>query len=193
MKIEYELPFRRTPLHNRSLPGSPSTGDRPPRIARLVALAHRLDELVRSGGRERLCHPLASRPHLARKTDSVDGTAPTVAGDPGIPSLPPCGECPLCHGARVALNRPGAAVGSPATSFGAAPQTVPLISAISGVTLATPSSKACEVRIQCWGPRLFSNSHFRLRRRDGAKTRWPPMVVSGNLTLLTFQLRGKSQ
>ena|ERR1700677_2121885 len=49
MKIKYELPFCRAPLQITSPTVSPRTGERPPRIARLVALAHRLDELVRSG------------------------------------------------------------------------------------------------------------------------------------------------
>lgn len=49
MKIEYELPFRRTAVHGTSLKTQLSTTGRPPRVARLVALAHRLDELVRSG------------------------------------------------------------------------------------------------------------------------------------------------
>ncbi len=50
MRIEYALPFRRVPLQLASLavpadePQSPA-----PRIARLVALAHKLDQLVRTG------------------------------------------------------------------------------------------------------------------------------------------------
>jgi hypothetical protein len=50
MKIEYTLPFRRTSARMALLVGStidPRT--LPPRISRLVALAHKLDELVRSG------------------------------------------------------------------------------------------------------------------------------------------------
>jgi len=50
MKIEYTLPFRRTPAGPISL-AAPQVepAGRAPRIARLVALAHKLDELVRSG------------------------------------------------------------------------------------------------------------------------------------------------
>jgi hypothetical protein len=50
MRIEFTVPFRRipTPL---SLLAEPTPGPQgnPPRIARLVALAHKLDALVRSG------------------------------------------------------------------------------------------------------------------------------------------------
>ena len=50
MKIEYRLPFRRTPIHERLAPEPPPPPERhPPRIARLMALAHKLDGLVQSG------------------------------------------------------------------------------------------------------------------------------------------------
>jgi hypothetical protein len=50
MKIEYSLPFRRTPLHARLAPEPPPNPEKhPPRIARLIALAHKLDGLVQSG------------------------------------------------------------------------------------------------------------------------------------------------
>ena len=49
MKIEYTLPFRRAPRQLMSLTEPPEPQGRAPRIARLVALAHRLDQLVRSG------------------------------------------------------------------------------------------------------------------------------------------------
>ena len=50
MQIEYTLPLRRQPDLRISL-GEPLAAPqgRPPRIARLVALVHGLDELVRSG------------------------------------------------------------------------------------------------------------------------------------------------
>ena len=50
MKIEYALPFRRQPDVGISL-GEPFVAPQghAPRIARLVALVHQLDELVRSG------------------------------------------------------------------------------------------------------------------------------------------------
>src|SRR5262249_320215 len=50
MKIEYRLPLRRgrTPRMFQVEPPSGSS-DRPPRIARLVALAHRLEHLVQHG------------------------------------------------------------------------------------------------------------------------------------------------
>ena len=50
MKIEYTVPLRRRvppPAFNSKSAGELS--DRPHRIARMLALAHRLDELVRSG------------------------------------------------------------------------------------------------------------------------------------------------
>jgi len=50
VKIEYTLPFRRrapAPAFIVKPAGEPP--ERPHRIARIVALAHRLDELVRSG------------------------------------------------------------------------------------------------------------------------------------------------
>ena len=50
MKIEYTVPLRRRvppPAFNPKSAGELS--DRPHRIARMLALAHRLDELVRSG------------------------------------------------------------------------------------------------------------------------------------------------
>jgi hypothetical protein len=50
MKIEYRLPFRRTPIHVRLAPEPPPVLEKhPPRIARLIALAHNLDGLVQSG------------------------------------------------------------------------------------------------------------------------------------------------
>ena len=50
MKIEYTLPLRRQSDPRISLAEPPvAPQGHPPRIARLVALAHRLDELVRSG------------------------------------------------------------------------------------------------------------------------------------------------
>jgi hypothetical protein len=50
MKIEYTLPFRRQPDLRISL-AEPLVGPQghPPRIARLIALVHKLNELVRSG------------------------------------------------------------------------------------------------------------------------------------------------
>ena len=48
MKIEYTISFRRTPTPMRCEPPVEFT-DPPPRIARLVALAHKLDALVRAG------------------------------------------------------------------------------------------------------------------------------------------------
>jgi hypothetical protein len=50
VKIEYTLPFRRQPDSRITLLQPPAPlPNRAPRIARLVALAHKLDELVRSG------------------------------------------------------------------------------------------------------------------------------------------------
>ena len=50
MKIEYRLPFRRTPIHERLAPEPPPPPEKhPPRIGRLMALAHKLDGLVQSG------------------------------------------------------------------------------------------------------------------------------------------------
>ena len=48
MKIEYTLKFRRRAPAFRTNPAS-EPQERPHRIARILALAHRLDELVRSG------------------------------------------------------------------------------------------------------------------------------------------------
>ena len=50
MKIEFTVPFRRRPAP-RTLVAEPAPEPqgRPPRIARLLALAHKLDALVRSG------------------------------------------------------------------------------------------------------------------------------------------------
>lgn len=50
MKIEYTLPFRRTLVGPSSLiEPQVETRSRPPRVARLLALAHKLDEMVRTG------------------------------------------------------------------------------------------------------------------------------------------------
>ena len=50
MKIEFTVPFRRVPAPGTLLvEPPPQVQGRPPRIARLVALAHKLDALVRSG------------------------------------------------------------------------------------------------------------------------------------------------
>jgi hypothetical protein len=50
MKIEFTVPFRRLPAP-RTLMNEPAfkPDGNPPRIARLVALSHKLDTLVRSG------------------------------------------------------------------------------------------------------------------------------------------------
>ena len=50
MKIEFTVPFRRvSALRTLVVEPTPEPQDRPPRIARLMALAHKLDALVRSG------------------------------------------------------------------------------------------------------------------------------------------------
>lgn len=50
MRIEYTLPFRREPDQQITFAHPPvQPSGRAPRIARLVALAHKLDEVVRSG------------------------------------------------------------------------------------------------------------------------------------------------
>ena len=49
MKIEFTVPFRRvSALRTLVVEPTPEPQDRPPRIARLLALAHKLDSLVRS-------------------------------------------------------------------------------------------------------------------------------------------------
>ncbi len=50
MTFEYKIPNRRhgaLPLFRQEPPIEP--GDRPPRVARLVALAHKLEDLIQSG------------------------------------------------------------------------------------------------------------------------------------------------
>ena len=50
MKIEFTVPFRRVPAPRTYLVEAiPEPQGHPPRIARLLALAHKLDALVRSG------------------------------------------------------------------------------------------------------------------------------------------------
>jgi hypothetical protein len=50
MKIEFTIPFRRVPApRTLVVEPVPEPQGRPPRIARLLALAHKLDALVRSG------------------------------------------------------------------------------------------------------------------------------------------------
>jgi hypothetical protein len=50
MKIEFTVPFRRVPASLALVvEPAPEPQGRPPRIARLLALAHKLDALVRSG------------------------------------------------------------------------------------------------------------------------------------------------
>jgi hypothetical protein len=49
MKIEFTVPFRRIPTRTLLIESAPEPQGRPPRIARLLALAHKLDGLVRSG------------------------------------------------------------------------------------------------------------------------------------------------
>jgi hypothetical protein len=50
VKIEFTVPFRRVPAPTTLLAEpTPELKGRPPRISRLVALAHKLDALVRSG------------------------------------------------------------------------------------------------------------------------------------------------
>jgi len=47
MRIEFTVPFRRVPAPRNLV--APEANGPPPRIARLMALAHKLDALVRSG------------------------------------------------------------------------------------------------------------------------------------------------
>jgi hypothetical protein len=49
MKIEFTVPFRRVPSPRTLVAEAPEPRGNPPRIARLVALAHKLDGLVQSG------------------------------------------------------------------------------------------------------------------------------------------------
>jgi hypothetical protein len=49
MRIEFTVPFRRVPSPLALIVAAPQPQGSPPRIARLVALAHKLDALVRSG------------------------------------------------------------------------------------------------------------------------------------------------
>lgn len=50
MKIEFTVPFRRVPIPLALLAElTPEPQGNPPRIARLIALAHKLDTLVQSG------------------------------------------------------------------------------------------------------------------------------------------------
>jgi hypothetical protein len=50
MKIEFTMPFRRVPAPTSPLAElTPELNFRPPRIARLLALAHKVEGLVRSG------------------------------------------------------------------------------------------------------------------------------------------------
>lgn len=49
MKIEFTVPFRRVPSPRTQLAKAPEPRGNPPRIARLMALAHKLDALVESG------------------------------------------------------------------------------------------------------------------------------------------------
>ena len=49
MKIEFTVPYRRASAQTGLIEAAPDPQGRPPRIARLVALAHKLDALVRSG------------------------------------------------------------------------------------------------------------------------------------------------
>jgi hypothetical protein len=50
MKIEFMVPFRHAPgPRSRSIEPTPAPQGNPPRIARLLALAHKLDALVQAG------------------------------------------------------------------------------------------------------------------------------------------------
>jgi hypothetical protein len=49
MKIEFTVPFRRVPTPLAFLAEPAQQPGHPPRIARILALAHKLDALVRSG------------------------------------------------------------------------------------------------------------------------------------------------
>ena len=65
MKIEFKVPFRRVPpLRTLVIDPASQPQARPPRIARLVALAHKLDALVRSGTMSSYCE-LARLGHIS--------------------------------------------------------------------------------------------------------------------------------
>jgi len=50
MKIEYTLPFRRERIFQIARTSEPALmREKPPRVSRLIALAHKLDELVHTG------------------------------------------------------------------------------------------------------------------------------------------------
>ena len=65
MKIEFSVPFRRVPAPRTLLADPVPEGDSPPpRISRLLALAHKLDALVRSGAVSSYCE-LARLGHIS--------------------------------------------------------------------------------------------------------------------------------
>src|ERR1700676_2281614 len=49
LTIDFPLPIPRTRPKSMAVAATTSPSGRPPRLARLLALAHRLDELVRNG------------------------------------------------------------------------------------------------------------------------------------------------
>jgi hypothetical protein len=114
MKIEFTVPFRRVPAPGTLLvEPPPQVQGRPPRIARLVALAHKLDALVRSGAIPSYTE-LARLGHIspARLTQIMVLVHLAPAIQEYILFLSP-GDAAY-HRVGVAQDRAGAALGSPA-------------------------------------------------------------------------------
>jgi hypothetical protein len=104
MKIDFTVPFRRmVTAPTFAIEPFREPQGRAPRIARLVARAHKLDAMARSGEiagysqMARLGHNLTSAPH------SNHGAAASGAGHPGTHSVSLPSRCPVHH--RLELRK----------------------------------------------------------------------------------------
>ena len=88
MKIEYTLKLRRrapAPAFRTNPASEPQ--ERPHRIARILALAHRLDELVRSGAVRDHGELAAAGTRLARAYLPIHDASAPVPRNSGIPAV----------------------------------------------------------------------------------------------------------
>ena len=104
MILEYDLPSQRTTPQPLASGSTMVPTGRPPRIARLLALAHKLDEMVRQGEVERFVD-LARLGHIAVGPGACHS---------GVYFVPVGGRRQLHHRERAPQDRARAALGSAA-------------------------------------------------------------------------------
>jgi len=118
MKIEFAVPLRRVRAPWTLLVATiPEPESRPPRIARLLALAHKLDALVRTGHSLLLRRIGSPGPHYAGTPYADHGPFASGAVDPGVPSVYFHSGRSVHYGVRVCVKLRATAMGPPAQTL----------------------------------------------------------------------------